>query len=163
MSQAPPPYPVGPSGAMAYYPPAPKRVDWARIATLVGIPLLLGASGVGVLLWIGTRIGGSALGIGLGAAIIPVPVLVACFIWLDRYEPEPIRNLVFCLAWGASVAAAGSIGLEWLETIGLNRTHLSQDLLPVLGAPLAEETMKALGPVLLLVVTKRRAFSGLVD
>src|SRR5215468_2247527 len=111
MSQAPPPYPVGSAGAMAYYPPAPRRVDWARVVTLVGIPLLMAACGIAVLLWIGTRIGAAPLGIGLAAAIIPVPVLVACFIWLDRYEPEPIRNLVFCLAWGATVAAAGSIGI----------------------------------------------------
>jgi protease PrsW len=163
MSQAPAPYPMGPGGATAYYPPAPQRIDWTRVLTLVGVPLLMAACGIVVLLWIGGKIGPAALGIGLAAAIIPVPVLVACFIWLDRYEPEPIRNLVFCLAWGATVAAIGSIGLEWLETVGLNRVKLSQDLLPVLGAPLAEESMKALGPVLLLVVTKRRAFSGVVD
>src|SRR5262249_50680476 len=49
------------------------------------------------------------------------------------------------------------------QTLLLDRLKFSQDLLPVLGAPLAEETMKALGPVLLLVFTKRRAFSGVVD
>src|SRR5947209_10672528 len=33
-----------------------------------------------------------ALLIGLAAAILPVPVLVSCFLWLDRYEPEPVGD-----------------------------------------------------------------------
>ena len=38
------------------------------------------------------NIGPLALTVGLTGAILPVPVLAACFLWLDRYQPSP-----FCL------------------------------------------------------------------
>ncbi|MEN3307241.1 MAG: protease PrsW [Micromonosporaceae bacterium] len=163
------PVPAYPPGHPASYlpgqyaPPPPSRFDWKRIGTLVGIPLIMAACGIGVLVWVGYRIGITALIIGLVAAIIPVPVLVACFLWLDRYEPEPIRNLAICLAWGACVATAGAVVIEWGMARVLEQLHLTRDLIAVVGAPLAEESMKALGPVLLLVLTRRRAFSGVVD
>jgi RsiW-degrading membrane proteinase PrsW (M82 family) len=143
--------------------PPPRGTDWRRIGALVGIPLFMAACGTAVLIWVGYRIGVTPLIIGLVSAIIPVPVLVFCFLWLDRYEPAPIRNLALCLGWGASVATGGALLAEWGEARLLDHYHLSSDLLPVIGAPLAEETMKALGPVLLLVLTRRRAFSGMVD
>jgi protease PrsW len=145
------------------FPAPPRRVDWGRIGALVGVPLIMAACGIGVLVWVGYRIGLTALVIGLVAALIPVPVLVACFLWLDRYEPEPIRNLAGCLLWGACVATAGAVAAEWGMAKLLAHFHLTRDLVAVVGAPLAEESMKALGPVLLLVLTRRRAFSGVVD
>jgi RsiW-degrading membrane proteinase PrsW (M82 family) len=154
---------LGPPGPGQYTPPPLRRFDWRRIAVLVGVPLLMAACGIGVLVWVGYHIGVTALIIGLVAAIIPVPVLIACFLWLDRYEPEPIKNLVFCLGWGACAATAGAVLIEWGMGKLLVVLHLSQDLLAVVGAPLAEESMKALGPILLLIITRRRAFSGIVD
>src|SRR5258705_7406330 len=76
-----------------------------RAWTLGLIVLVIAGTGVGMLIVLGNRTGSpTALAVGIGAAIIPVPVLVACFFWLDRYEPEPIGYLAFCLAWGACVA-----------------------------------------------------------
>ncbi|HKS98070.1 MAG TPA: PrsW family intramembrane metalloprotease [Rugosimonospora sp.] len=157
------PYPPLAYPPVPYAPPPPRRFDWRRIITLVGMPLFMGGCGAGVLVWVGYRIGITALVIGFVAAIIPVPVLVACFLWLDRYEPEPIRNLAICLAWGACVATAGAVVIEWGMAQALAHYHLSKDLIAVVGAPLAEESMKALGPVLLLVLSRHRAFSGVVD
>ena len=37
-------------------------------------------------------------------ALVPVGPLVACYLWLDRYEPEPRSLLAAGLAWGAFVA-----------------------------------------------------------
>jgi protease PrsW len=159
------PYPSGfpPGTPGPHAPRPPSRFDWTRIRALVGIPLFMAACGIGVLVWVGYRIGVTALVVGLVAALIPVPVLVACFLWLDRYEPEPVRNLAICLAWGACVATGGAVLIEWGMAKLLAHYHLSRDLIAVVGAPLAEESMKALGPVLLLVFTRRRAFSGVVD
>ena len=47
--------------------------------------------------------------IGLAAAILPVPVLVACFLWLDRYESEPTSMLALAFFWGAAVATFGAL------------------------------------------------------
>src|SRR6476619_1293694 len=45
-------------------------------------------------------------------ATVPVGPLVACYLWLDRYEPEPRRLLAAGLLWGGFVATAVAIILE---------------------------------------------------
>ena len=50
----------------------------------------IAACGVALLAFFGFSGGWTALVIGVAAAVFPVPVLVACFLWLDRYEPEPV-------------------------------------------------------------------------
>ena len=76
---------------------------------------------------LGDNIGIEALVIGSIAAIIPVPVLVLVFLWLDRYEPEPIGLLVFCFAWGTFVATGLALvvnpsGLPLLRRSGCRRS-----------------------------------------
>ena len=45
-------------------------------------------------------------------AAVPVVPLVLCYLWLDRYEPEPRHLLALGLAWGACVACAVAVLLE---------------------------------------------------
>ncbi len=118
--------------------------------------------GIALLSIIGYNIGPLALGIGFGAALIPVPILVAAFMWLDRYEPEPPFYLAFCFLWGAFVATLAAYGGN------TGATHLlPDDVVAVFVAPFIEESMKALGPVLLLLFTvfirKRPTFNGILD
>src|SRR5262252_3154969 len=54
--------------------------------------------------------------IALPLALIPVPLLVALVLLLDRLEPEPRGNLVLCFAWGAGVAA---LLAAIINTVGL--------------------------------------------
>ena len=75
--------------ALAAAPPA-KRSDRRRLWTLVGVMSCIAACGVALLAFFGFSGGWTALVIGVAAAVMPVPVLVACFLWLDRYEPEPV-------------------------------------------------------------------------
>ena len=42
-------------------------------------------------------------------AAVPVGPLVGCFMWLDRYEPEPRRLLVAGLLWGAFAATGAAL------------------------------------------------------
>ena len=39
-------------------------------------------------------------------------MVVLAYLWLDRWEPEPPRLLVFAFLWGASVAVILSLVLE---------------------------------------------------
>ena len=145
--------------------PAPgsgRRAGWRRWLPLAGVIGFIAACAIAMLLILGFSNGITGLIIGLGAAILPVPVLVGCFLWLDRYEPEPTRYLVFCFAWGASVATLAALGVNtgvaWIfEQIGL-----PDALVAVLVAPFIEESMKALGPILLLW-RRRREWSGITD
>ena len=129
------------------------------LTTVIGGIALVG---IGLLAYLGYQIGPTALAIGIGAAILPVPVLVACFIWLDRYEPEPVRYLALAFSWGAVVATT----IALLVNTGASKLFASMGLpdalVAVLVAPIIEESSKALGPLLLLL-TRRREFSGITD
>ena len=135
------------------------RRQWARGGLLVLIPVLMAGAGIAVLVYLGVHIGVQALTVGAVAAMIPVPVLVACFLWLDRYEPEPIKYLAVCLCWGATVAAGLALVLN---QTAVKVIHLPLAVVAVATAPLAEESMKALGPLLLFLL-RPSAFSGVVD
>jgi len=152
-----------PGAALAAAPPPPRRIDWWRIVLLIGIPVGMAASGSALLFYVGSKIGVTALVIGIVAAILPVPVLVACFLWLDRYEPEPLRYLVICLGWGATVATGVALLVNTGAAALVSRWGWPDWLVATVTAPFIEESMKALGPLLLLVFTRRRAFSGVVD
>ncbi|AEB47526.1 membrane protein [Micromonospora maris AB-18-032] len=139
-----------------------RRLGWRRALVLSGAILLIAACAIFMLFTLGTNLGTEALLIGAAAAILPVPVLVACFLWLDRYEPEPLKYLIFCFGWGAFVSTAASLLVNetaagWFEDQGLPVA-----LTAVLVAPFIEELTKAIAPILLLVF-RRREWSGITD
>ena len=53
--------------------------------------------------------------------ISPVGPVIASFLWLDRYEPEPVRLLVTAFFWGAVVATAAALVLQALDQHTRNR------------------------------------------
>ena len=114
-------------GVVTMEPPAsPRPRRRARTRTGAGcnwrVISFITASALAVLYVVGGNIGVEALVIGLIAAIIPVPVLVLIFLWLDRYEPEPVAYLVFCFTWGASRRHRGGVGRQ-LRRLGALRTR----------------------------------------
>lgn len=158
---APPPSPT------AAVPPAAPRMpsrprNWRRFLILAGVILLIAACAVFMVWTLGESLGGEALLIGVIAAVLPVPVLVSCFLWLDRYEPEPLRYLVFCFAWGAFVSTAASLAVNSFAADRFEAAQLPVSLTAVLVAPFIEELTKALGPILLLIF-RRREISGITD
>ncbi|TDB74881.1 PrsW family intramembrane metalloprotease [Micromonospora sp. KC723] len=167
MAVTPPGWPVPPSVPAVPPPDAPlrmppRRLGWRRILVLTGVVLLIAACAVYMLYTLGANLGLDALLVGVAAAILPVPVLVACFLWLDRYEPEPLKYLVFCFAWGAFVSTAASLTVNNAGARLFERWELPSALTAVLVAPFIEELTKALGPILLLVF-RRREWSGITD
>lgn len=93
------------------------------------------------------------------AAAIPVGPLVGCYVWLDRYEPEPKRLLAAGLLWGAFGATLIALVVE---AIGAATTDLSRAGQATFIAPPAEEAAKGL--FLLLVLWWRRAeLDGVLD
>jgi RsiW-degrading membrane proteinase PrsW (M82 family) len=155
--------PPFPAEAVQTVPPIPgRRSGWRRWLPVTGVIALIASAAIGMLIFLGFNIGLAGLAIGLTAAILPVPLLASAFAWLDRYEPEPVKYLIFCFAWGAAVATAVALavntGASWL----FDRFGLPDALVAVLVAPFIEESMKALGPMLLF--WRRRAeWSGITD
>ena len=45
-------------------------------------------------------------------AALPVGPVVAVYLWLDRYEPEPRLLLAYALLWGAFVATVAALVVQ---------------------------------------------------
>jgi protease PrsW len=86
--------------------------------------------------------------IALPLALLPVPLLVAAVLFVDRLEPEPRGTLVFAFGWGAGIAALFALlintaGLEYVTQPALG-AGTGQYVSATFGAPLVEETLKGL-------------------
>ena len=68
---------------------------WSRSASA-------GSSSLGL---VGTSIGVGGVVVGALCALLPVGPVVAAFLWVDRWEPEPPRLLLLAFLWGACFAA----------------------------------------------------------
>lgn len=110
---------------------------------------------------------GTAVGFVLSS--IAMTVVVLAYLWLDRWEPEPPRLLVFAFVWGTSaavvIAAVLQIFLEaWLNA-GADSTQSDgvSPLTLVVGAPLTEEAAKGLFLLLMMTGARRREMNSLTD
>jgi RsiW-degrading membrane proteinase PrsW (M82 family) len=92
-------------------------------------------------------------------AAVPVGPLIACLLWLDRYEPEPRRLLAGGLLWGVFVATAIALVLEG---VGGFVGGVSDHRMLEIGAPVAEEASKGLF-LLLLLWWRRAELDGVLD
>lgn len=124
---------------------------------VVTVTMLVGA---GVMAFVLLASGApGALVIGTLLAALPVGPLVAVFLWLDRYEPEPRSLIAMALGWGALVATAAALVLQTLDAFAFGRP---ESLSAAIVAPITEEAAKGLF-VLLLVVARRRVVDGVLD
>lgn len=101
----------------------------------------------------------SALVVGVVLSALPVGPVVAAYLWLDRYEPEPVGMLVLGFGWGALVATAVALVLEAVDQFAVRSgAAVSGGIV----APVVEEGAKGLF-ILLLVVTRRGTIDGVLD
>jgi RsiW-degrading membrane proteinase PrsW (M82 family) len=92
-------------------------------------------------------------------AALPVGPLVAVYLWLDRYEPEPRLLLAYALLWGAFVATIGALAVQG---VGGFVVGVTDNVSLAVVAPLTEEASK--GFFLLLLLWWRRAeLDGVLD
>lgn len=124
-----------------------------------------------VLVWITAILGGVAavfgawlMSNGPGAtiavfySIIPLPVILFIYWWVDRVEPEPFRYKVAAFVWGAVVAVVLALIFEGL----LAMTGVSENVQIALGAPVIEEATKGLF-MLVIMLRMRRVIHSVVD
>lgn len=158
-----PTYPDGNSGGGTLGHPHWWQRRWVRYGAL---STLLALSGLVILALVRQQTGTEGFLVGLGLAVLPVPLLVAAFRWLDRVEPGPWRNLIFAFAWGACAAAliaivANSFATRWIATATADPSS-ADTLGATVIAPIVEESAKA-AAVLLVFLFRRRDFTGIVD
>ncbi|WP_026151125.1 PrsW family intramembrane metalloprotease [Streptomyces prunicolor] len=160
-----PPHPGHPAGGVPGHGPRERwwQRKWVRYGGLIA---LLTLSGLVILALVRQQTGTEGFLVGLGLAVLPVPLLVAAFRWLDRVDPGPWRNLLFSFAWGACAAAliaivANSFATRWIATTTADPTS-ADTLGATVIAPIVEESAKA-AAVLLVFLFRRRDFTGIVD
>jgi len=131
---------------------------------LVGLSVL-GLCGLVTLGLASTEIGVVGVVVGVVLALLPVAPVVATFLWIDRFEPEPPRLLLAAFLWGAGLSALVAVVINSSAIIAaeLLLGRGQGDLVgAVISAPLVEEFVKGAFVVGLLLV-RRREFDGVVD
>lgn len=144
----------------------PARGGAALALGIVGIVI----AGVAVLLVVGyllLSIGPGVFLVGGIMALVPLAIVVAGVLWIDRWEPEPRLVLAFAFLWGAGVAvlAALIVGLEIdaLIQAGGGADPAFVDFIgSTVQAPIVEEVGKGLA-ILLIFWVARAHFDGPVD
>lgn len=125
----------------------------------LGVPVLI-ALGV-----ISTNLGGAAVLVGTMAAVLPVLPVVAAFLWVDCWEPEPSLLLAAAFLWGAGVSVLGAAIVNDTATVIGERvlgTGGGDLVSAVISAPVVEEAFKGAFLVGLLWL-RRRELDGVVD
>ena len=136
-----------------------------RTVRAAGIAGLLALCGLAILVIVRAETGTEGFVIGLFLAIVPVPLLISGFRWLDKVEPTPWRSLGFAFAWGACTATlvavvANTFATEWLTTTVITSPGTDADFVgAVLVAPITEEIAKVTA-ILLLFLHRPRNFTG---
>ena len=136
--------------------PGPRRDS---LAFTVVVTVLVCLRAALMLLVIALSGGPGSLLLATVLAALPVGPLVACYLWLDRYEPEPKRLLALGLLWGGFVATAAALLIQGIGgfVVGFNDRQSLE-----LVAPISEEACKGLF-LLLLLWWRRAELDGILD
>ncbi|WP_329133253.1 PrsW family intramembrane metalloprotease [Streptomyces sp. NBC_01476] len=146
----------------------PRRSFWESKGVRTGALFTgLAVCGVVILALVRQHIGTGPFLIGLGLAILPVPLLLWAYLWLDRVAPSPWQNIVFAIAWGACAATlvaifANEYGQKLVTSTFSGTPSQSDRWGATFVAPLVEESAKG-AAVLLLFLFRRRSFESIVD
>jgi len=123
------------------------------------VTLLVGLGALAILALLALSGAPGSLALATVLAALPVGPLVACYLWLDRYEPEPRTLLAAGLLWGCFVATAAALLIQGVGGFVLSFTD-KQSLAIV--APVTEEASKGLF-LLLLLWWRRAELDGVLD
>ncbi len=105
---------------------------------------------------------GAAL--GFVPATLATAVVLACYLWLDRWEPEPPRLLVMAFLWGSSVAVVLAVALEKvIENVVAAGRQQTSFFTVAIGAPVIEEATKGLFLLLMMTGRRRNELNTLTD
>ncbi|MGI8816768.1 MAG: PrsW family intramembrane metalloprotease, partial [Pseudonocardia sp.] len=152
----------GPPGPSATYQRRAKHQRRGVLAPVLGMVALAicGLLVFGVLL---TDVGAGGVVVGTFCALLPVGPVVAAFLWMDRWEPEPPRLLLTAFLWGACFATLAALVINTtVSAVATAALGAGETISSVFVAPIVEETLK--GSFLLgLFWFRRREFDGILD
>jgi RsiW-degrading membrane proteinase PrsW (M82 family) len=146
-------------------PPAVRRGSGAGVVGLVaGGGFVAFASLFLVLPYLVGNTGVTGFVIGFIASLVPLSAVLLAVYFIDRWEPEPKRLLLFAFLWGALASIAVTMliqpffALAAAPPAGVDYRTFAVTV----QAPVVEEFAKSLG-LLLLLLLARKHFDGPVD
>ena len=128
----------------------------------VGIAVLFAIAGLAIFAIVAKSTGAGGFTWGLIFAFIPVIPVIALYLWLDRYEPEPTRYILIALCWGAFIATLAAIFINTQVSEWMHETGSGGNRSAVFVAPPVEEFAKG-SIILLLALLRRKEFDGIID
>jgi protease PrsW len=140
--------------------PGQRRNQSILIGVVVAVAFAI--AGLGIFAIVAKSTGASGFMWGLVFAFIPVVPVIALYLWLDRYEPEPAKYILTALCWGAFIATLAAIFIntqasQWLHEAGSGGSRAA-----VFVAPPVEEFAKG-SIIALLALLRRKEFDGIID
>ncbi len=155
----PPPQPLQ---HLPPYPPLQRRIR--KVGVPLGVLITLGTI-AGLIVIALTAFNPAGTSIGFVLSSVAMTVVVLAYLWLDRWEPEPPRLLVFAFLWGASVAVIIASILQLVTEAAINpgSPESVSPVTIVLGAPLTEEAAKGLFLLLMMTGRRRNELNSLTD
>ena len=136
-----------------------------RVILLGGLVLLMLFCGFLVLAAAGLESGPVAFGLAVVLAVLPVPLYLGLVLFVDRYEPEPLRMIALTFFWGATIAACAALIVNTVGEILVSENYGAKaaELYGYsISAPIVEETVKA-AVVFGIYRFYRREFNGVID
>jgi RsiW-degrading membrane proteinase PrsW (M82 family) len=143
---------------------AASRTGAGVVGLLAGGGFLAFASLFLVLPYLVGNTGVTGFVIGSIVSLVPLSAVLLAVYFIDRWEPEPKRLLLFAFLWGAVVSISVTLiiqpffALAAAPPVGVDYRTFAVTV----QAPVVEEFAKSLG-LLLLLVLARKHFDGPVD
>lgn len=142
--------------------PVPGQRRNRSILIGIVIAVVFAVAGLAIFGIVAQSTGWSGFTWGLIFAFVPVVPLVGLYLWLDRYEPEPAKYLLFALCWGAFIATLAAIFINTEAANLMGETRAGGSRAAVFVAPPVEELAKG-SVILLLALVRRKEFDGIID
>ena len=139
--------------------PRPVRKVGAPLAVIITFGTI-----AGLILILLTAVNPVGMTIGFVLSTVAMTLVLLCYLWLDRWEPEPPRLLVLAFLWGASVAVLASVVLELIVESAVNPGQSETSFFSVaVAAPVIEEAAKGLFLLLMMTGARRNELNSLTD
>lgn len=171
LQQSPTPTPHLPAPAWstpAYAPPGPTRPGpgTGKVIALVTGAAVFTVAGLIMLILVVLSTGPAGFLVGLVLAMIPISLVVASFVWMDRWEPESRLTLVLAFVYGVVVAGLLSLLINTVTGLMIAAAAgegLADFTTAAFVAPIVEETTKGLGLVAFVLYLRRKHYTGMTD
>lgn len=139
--------------------PRPVRKVGAPLAAIIAMGTLAGLILIAV-----TAVSPAGAVIGFTLSTTAMTFVLLCYLWLDRWEPEPPRLLVMAFLWGASVAVLLSLIFEEILHVALEGPTTTPGFTSMaIIAPAVEEAAKGLFLILMMTGRRRIELNTMTD